>query len=571
LIRWHKLGFSWLVMAALVVALPILAALQYHWVGQISQAELERMQSRLQAEAVKFTDDFNAALRQAYQAILPAGGSRDRDALADWFARWKESAAERNLIRALYVTEGERHDLFAYDPAQGDFVRIDWPERLSRLRARLEGGGPRGAGFDDGAPVLVAPRIRRGGPGVPPRGGGFGRGPGRGAPPPGEFERRGGPLGGFPMPPPAGGLVFAELDLGHIEQELLPRLVKRHFAPDYDVRIVNRLNPSQLIFQTDPALDAAAFENAEARTSIFDVRPPGPGAPPAEGRWQVLIKRRAGSLEQAVNRVRYRNLAVSFGVLFLMAGSIAVLLQSTRRAQRLAGLQMDFVAGVSHELRTPLAVICSAADNLADGVVGNPDQVKRYGAVIRGEGRRLSDMVEQILGFAGMQSGRAKYRLAPVPVAGLIAKALAASQAAVRDSGCAIETHIEPDLPPALADETPLAHSIGNLIANAAKYARQGSWIGVRAERDPGGGVRITVRDKGPGIDAADLPHLFEPFYRGRKALADQAHGAGLGLSLVKQIVEAHHGSVEAANDPEGGARFTVVVKAADGATNTAG
>jgi signal transduction histidine kinase len=573
LIQWRKFGLSWAVMAALLLALPILAILQYHWVGQISQAELERMQSRLQSETVKFGEDFNAAIRAAFQAIQQPGFGRDREALAEGFARWKESAAERNLVRTIYLVEGEERELYAYDSGQEDFVRIEWPERLAGVRARMEGGGPRGGSFDDGAPVIMAPRMRRGGPGP---GGMFLRGPeggrGRGEPPR-EFQRGGGsPRGGWPgPPPPMGGLVFAELDLGYIEQDLLPRLVKRHFAPDYDVRIVNRLNPAQLIYQSDPALTAAAFEKSEARTTIYEARPPGPGGPPTEGRWQVLIKRRSGTLEAAVNKVRYRNLAVSFGVLFLMAGSIAMLLQSTRRAQRLAGLQMDFVAGVSHELRTPLAVICSAADNLADGVVGNPAQVKRYGAVIRGEGRRLAEMVEQIMGFAGIQAGKANYRLEPVAVEDLIAKALAASESAVRDAGCEIKTEIDAGLPQVMADETPLAHSIGNLITNAAKYGRAGCWIGVRAERDDGGGVRITVRDKGPGIAAKDLPHIFEPFYRGEKAIADQVHGAGLGLSLVKRIVEAHHGSIEAVNVPEGGARFSVIVKAANGATNTAG
>ena len=101
---------------------------------------------------------------------------------------------------------------------------------------------------------------------------------------------------------------------------------------------------------------------------------------------------------------RRRNLLLSFGVLLVLAVSMALIIISAQRARRLARLQMEFVAGVSHELRTPVAVICSAADNLAEGFVGAKDQVKEYGALIRNEGRRLAGMIEQILRFAAGQS-----------------------------------------------------------------------------------------------------------------------------------------------------------------------
>ena len=118
-----------------------------------------------------------------------------------------------------------------------------------------------------------------------------------------------------------------------------------------------------------------------------------------DGRWQLLIKHRAGSLEAAVTEARRRNLVISFGILLLLAASVGTIIISTGRAQKLARQQVEFVAGVSHELRTPLAVICSAGENLADGVVEAPAQVSQYGALIRNEGRRLTKMVEQGLGL----------------------------------------------------------------------------------------------------------------------------------------------------------------------------
>src|SRR6185369_16185610 len=100
------------------------------------------------------------------------------------------------------------------------------------------------------------------------------------------------------------------------------------------------------------------------------------------GRWLVALKHRAGSLVAAVAAARRRNLAISFGVLLLLSVSVALILVSTRRAYALARQQMEFVAGVSHEMRTPLAVICSAGENLADGVIEESAQVKRYGSLI---------------------------------------------------------------------------------------------------------------------------------------------------------------------------------------------
>jgi signal transduction histidine kinase len=270
---------------------------------------------------------------------------------------------------------------------------------------------------------------------------------------------------------------------------------------------------------------------------------------------------RAGSLDALVSQTRRRNLAVSFGVLVVLAASLAVLLASTRRAQRLATLQMDFVAGVSHELRTPLAVIQSAGENMADGLVAGSEQVRRYGVVVRDEGRRLSHMVEQILGFAGMQSGRPNFDFRPTDVQHVIANALAASEPVIRASGCAVETEIPPDLPMVAADATSLTHCLRNLLDNAATHGAEGGWVGVSARVVDGvkqQRLEIRVEDRGRGIDPHDAPRLFDPFYRGRRSVRDQIRGFGLGLTLARRIVEAHSGTLAAKAAPGGGACFFV-------------
>jgi signal transduction histidine kinase len=139
-------------------------------------------------------------------------------------------------------------------------------------------------------------------------------------------------------------------------------------------------------------------------------------------------------------------------------------------------------------------------------------------------------MAEQILSFAGIQSGRAKYEFEPVEVGGVLAKALAACEQEIRKSGCEVETRIEPDLPPVEADPVSLMHCVRNLIDNAVTHGRKGGRISIRAApavSKKGLSVEIQVEDDGAGIEPGDLPRVFEPFYRGRRAVEGQARGFG--------------------------------------------
>lgn len=242
-----------------------------------------------------------------------------------------------------------------------------------------------------------------------------------------------------------------------------------------------------------------------------------------------------------------------------MAISIGAFVDSARRAQLLARQQMEFVASISHELRTPLTVICSAGDNLAGGVVKSDAQVKRYGNLVRSEGRRLADMVEQILGYAGIQKGRLPAR-EPVELGNVVDSAIHASSQILQNNGVTVVRDVEDGLPPVSGDAASLSHTVQNLLTNAAKYG--GDWVRVQASSAGNGKVRIVVEDRGPGIEPAELRHIFEPFYRGKKAVDDQIHGTGLGLSLVKRIVEAHSGKVSAESTPGKGTRFILELPA---------
>src|SRR4029079_6965408 len=133
--------------------------------------------------------------------------------------------------------------------------------------------------------------------------------------------------------------------------------------------------------------------------------------------WMLAIQHNSGSIDAFIANTKYRNLAVGYGILALLGLAVSAIIFSTQRAKNFAQRQVDFVSSVSHEFRTPLAVIYSAGENLADGVAREKGQVFSYGELIKGEGRKLSGMVEQILDFAGANSGRKKYRFASTSVA----------------------------------------------------------------------------------------------------------------------------------------------------------
>jgi signal transduction histidine kinase len=241
---------------------------------------------------------------------------------------------------------------------------------------------------------------------------------------------------------------------------------------------------------------------------------------------------------------------------------MAMVILSTPRARRLARLQMDFVAGVSHELRTPLAVICSAADNLAEGVVsGSDDQVRRYGELVRNEGRRLTQMVEQLLQYAGRQTGKKKMVLRLVQVGEIVDTTLADLHSLIEPEGFVVEKTIEPGLPLVQADPGALVQCLRNLINNAMRYGGDSKWFGIRGRKAVEAKlpeVQLTVEDRGMGIEPDDLPYIFDPFYRGKAAQSAQSPGSGLGLSLTKGMIESMGGKISVKSVPGAGSSFTL-------------
>jgi len=566
--RWpSKAALSLGLMCAVLLLLPVLGVLQYRWVGQVSQAERERMQANLLKITTRFAEDFDheVAHELANSSIsFQRGMEVEPDRMVEEFTRqyrkWHQSTQYPKMFRRGCLAEIPRAQgepkLSCFNAKTGEFEKTEWPAEFVSVRERLAGfaaGRIVARSPAEDGPIIVTPLIP-----PPSRGRMFGQ--------PGQPR-------GFPR---ISRWSVTELNLDFLGSEFLAALIQRHFGHsdglDYDVDVVSRADPGTVLYRSDPKRALPTPLKGDAVVSIFDPRSErfarfGQGLPRAtaadRGRWLLVVNHRAGSLEQVVDEARIRNLAIGSVVLLLLGASILLIIISTRRAQRLLQAQMEFVAGISHEFRTPLAVICSAGANLADGVVTSDLKAQQYGDVIRKEGRRLSELVEQVLGFSSAQSGWTHYDLQPVDVHEVVERSVAACQSALAEAHCKVESVVEPGLPQIMADTGALEGCIKNLIGNATKYAHESGWIGVfadRGENENGPYLRIRVEDKGPGIKETDLPHIFEPFYRSRDAVEARVHGAGLGLSLVKKIMEQHSGRVRVSGVPGGGTCFALYV-----------
>jgi len=256
-------------------------------------------------------------------------------------------------------------------------------------------------------------------------------------------------------------------------------------------------------------------------------------------------------------------------VTLLIAGVFVWVLQKDKMASTLqmARMQMDFAASVSHELRTPLAVLCSAVDNIADGVVSGKEQLAKYGTVIRNQSRQINGLVNQVILFVSTQDGNGRYTMEPLNVGEMVETAISGTAELIRKAGFTLEQHIEPNLPKVTGDLTAISQCLQNLITNALKYGAQGKWIQVRAGQDRTKDhpeIRISVQDRGKGIERAELHRIFEPFYRCEAAVSDQIHGTGLGLPIAKSLAEAMGGRLSVTSEVGAGSTFTVHLPVAE-------
>jgi len=246
----------------------------------------------------------------------------------------------------------------------------------------------------------------------------------------------------------------------------------------------------------------------------------------------------------------------------IIAVGLAVVLLTVAAERRTSRLKSDFIANVSHELKTPLSLIRMFGELLATGKHKGNESPKEYAEIITREAERLSHLIDNVLDFARIERGKASYDFAEGALEDVIERALDVCRYRVEKEKMRLRTDLQRDLPPVRMDENAMTLVVLNLVDNAVKYAAEGKEIEVRLYRTPGG-VTLSVKDRGPGIPLDEQPRIFERFYRARTARDRNVRGSGIGLALVKHIVEAHGGRLAVVSIPGIGSTFSVALPAA--------
>jgi signal transduction histidine kinase len=242
----------------------------------------------------------------------------------------------------------------------------------------------------------------------------------------------------------------------------------------------------------------------------------------------------------------------------VLAGGIALTYRNVTKEMALARLKSDFVSNVSHELRTPLSLIRLYAETLEMGRLTSPEKHQEYYRIIRKESERLTALINNILDFSRIEAGRKEYDFRETDMSELVHNTLDSYRYQLEQSGFQFEEKID-EVPPMRVDREAMARSLLNLVNNALKYSQDRKYIGVNLYRD-NGSVKLEVVDQGIGIPHQEQQKIFEKFYRVGDPLVHNTKGSGLGLSLVRHIVQAHGGEVAVDSAPGQGSKFTIVL-----------
>jgi signal transduction histidine kinase len=269
-------------------------------------------------------------------------------------------------------------------------------------------------------------------------------------------------------------------------------------------------------------------------------RPNGVAAPELSGRTRLLL---AG---------------ISIMALMLLVGGYFVQ-RAVLRELRVVRLQSDFVAAVSHEFRTPLTTLRQLSEMLARGRGSTPARRQQFYDTLLSESERLQRLVESLLNFGAMESGKLQYRFEPVAPDAFLREVVSDFEREVAGLGYRVELREGGALPAIRADRESLARVFWNLLDNAVKYSPESRTVWVDVS---GAGKRliVRVRDEGIGIPATERGEIFGKFVRGSASHKAGIRGTGVGLAMARQIVAAHDGAILVESEPGQGSVFTVLL-----------
>ncbi|HVE87409.1 MAG TPA: HAMP domain-containing sensor histidine kinase [Myxococcales bacterium] len=332
------------------------------------------------------------------------------------------------------------------------------------------------------------------------------------------------------------GVAGAELDPDYVARTILPAAIQRslasHFAEDVrrNLVVTVRNQERKLVFATEN-VEGQQDETSGPLTFVLKD-------------WRVGIRSRDYTPEQFARSNFAVNVALSGVLAAVLVGGVALALRTASRELKLSQMKSDFVSNVSHELKTPLASIRLFGELMRLGRVTSEEKVKEYGAFIDAESRRLTQLITNILDSSRIESGKKEYVSADVELGDLVTEVLKSFEVIVRHQGYVVRFDRPAGPVVVEGDFSALAQVVHNLLDNAIKYSAPKSAIELQLGPHRGQ-ARLLVRDQGIGIATDEQQKIFERFHRVSTGLLHEVRGSGLGLSIVKHVVEAHGGRIE--------------------------
>lgn len=570
----------------LLLLLPVMAVVQHHYLVELSEAQQMSLKTNLEIAAKNFSKEFNNELTTIQQAFrFDEDSSMELESrLHQTYLTWKQTASFPGLIKDIYLLnfQNGKPVLNFYNIQKEVFSPNDWPVELENLKKIISESSEKN--FPLLIPITLAPYLYKY------------------------------PLiiskclfcqnNGNNMTP--FNYIIIVLDADEVRNNLLSTLIKKHFPIQnefqLDIAIAKGNRSDDVFYLSNPDLDIADFHNAAVKTEIgqwdhqnkdlyqineveiynlpknqkpekkrdLSDKKDQPGSfklitsskmRSQPEKWELIVKLRNDTLQGFVNKERRRNLLISYCIIAILGISMVMVFISTQRANSLARRQLKFVSGVSHELRTPLSVIRSAGENLADGLISDPDQQKKYGMLIRDEGRRLSSMVENILSFSALQNNKTPLNLKAARIIDILEECINSRSGSNGLPEPNLKIESDSNVPLVKVDYDSIKIAFNNVIDNCIKYSPDDSPILIRIRHESSDNqLVISFADHGRGIDPEDLSFIFDPFFRGKNTEEKRTPGNGIGLSLVNNIIQKHGGRIEVKSKRHKGTVVSIIL-----------
>ena len=344
------------------------------------------------------------------------------------------------------------------------------------------------------------------------------------------------------------GVLFHE---GFVSDDLIAGSINRTLNKYH----ANTADSSDIAITITDENNEALFSNAaDQNGQLFETNFDRPFS-----NWKAAVALKNTNLDDLARNSFLHSAGATVLVLVFLLCGIALTIRAADREARLAQAKSNFVANVSHELKTPLALLSLFSEILELGRVNSEEKKTEYYRILRHESMRLNKVIDNILDFSKIEAGRKTYNFAHSDMAEVIENVLSSYRYQIVNSGFDVQTNIQPDLPAVLIDRDAMAQAISNLIDNAIKYSGEEKQLSIKTQT-LGSDLSIEIADHGIGIPRDEQAKVFEKFYRVGNGLVHDVKGSGLGLSLVKHIIEAHQGTISVESDVGKGSRFTILL-----------